>query len=773
MPRNSFYDGNAGDDVTIDNSVAQAKTSETNAANSATAAASSASGAATSATNAAASYDSFDDRYLGAKASNPSTDNDGDTLLDGALYWNTTTNQMFVYDLGATTWDILKPTTSEQTNINTVAGISSNVTTVAGISANTTTVAGIASDVTAVAGKATEVGRLGTAAAVADMAILGTTDVVADLNTLATADVVADLNTLGTADVVADLNTLGTADVVSDMNTLGTADVVSDMNTLGTSANVTNMNTLAGISANVTTVAGISSNVTTVAGKATEIGRLGTADAVADMNILGTADVVSDMNTLGTADIVSDMNTLAVADVISDMNTLATADVVADLNTLGTADVVSDMNTLGTAANVTAMDTCASNITGINSFADRYRIAASAPTTSKDEGDLYFNTTDNTLNHYNGSSWSPIISYSAGTGISIASGVISASSIALTTVQTAATQVAMLALTTQEGDVVVRTDENKTYVKNAGTAGTMADFTLLETPTDAVSSVNGQTGTVVINTATTSANGLMSSGDKTKLNGIETGATADQTNAEIKTAYEANADTNEFSDAEQTKLSGIATSANNYSLPTASASTLGGIKVGTNLSIASGVLSSTDTNTTYTSSDFTHDDLTGFVANEHIDWTADQGATNVHSGNYTNTTYSVGDGGLTTNDFTDADHTKLNGIATSANNYSHPTGAGDKHIPTGGATGQFLKYSASGTAVWAADNDTTYSVGDGGLTTKDFTTTLKSKLDGIAASANNYTHPATHTISEVSGLQTALDAKETAGDAVAMAIALG
>ena len=43
----------------------------------------------------------------------------------------------------------------------------------------------------------------------------------------------------------------------------------------------------------------------------------------------------------------------------------------------------------------------------------------------------------------------------------------------------------------------------------------------------------------------------------------------------------------------------------------------------------------TDTNTTYTSSDFTHDDLTGFVANEHIDWTTDQGATNINNGNLT------------------------------------------------------------------------------------------------------------------------------------------
>ena len=54
----------------------------------------------------------------------------------------------------------------------------------------------------------------------------------------------------------------------------------------------------------------------------------------------------------------------------------------------------------------------------------------------------------------------------------------------------------------------------------------------------------------------------------------------------------------------------------------------------------------TDNDTTYVSSDFTHDDLTGFVANEHLDWTSDLGATNIHAGNYTdtNTTYTAGTG---------------------------------------------------------------------------------------------------------------------------------
>ena len=57
----------------------------------------SATAAAASATAAAASYDSFDDRYLGAKSSPPSVDNDGNALLTGAFYWNTVDNAMYVW----------------------------------------------------------------------------------------------------------------------------------------------------------------------------------------------------------------------------------------------------------------------------------------------------------------------------------------------------------------------------------------------------------------------------------------------------------------------------------------------------------------------------------------------------------------------------------------------------------------------------------------------------------------------------------------------------
>jgi hypothetical protein len=64
---------------------------------SATAAAASAAAALVSQNAAAASYDSFDDRYLGAKASDPTVDNDGNALLTGALYWNTTSNYLAIY----------------------------------------------------------------------------------------------------------------------------------------------------------------------------------------------------------------------------------------------------------------------------------------------------------------------------------------------------------------------------------------------------------------------------------------------------------------------------------------------------------------------------------------------------------------------------------------------------------------------------------------------------------------------------------------------------
>lgn len=55
----------------------------------------------------------------------------------------------------------------------------------------------------------------------------------------------------------------------------------------------------------------------------------------------------------------------------------------------------------------------------------------------------------------------------------------------------------------------------------------------------------------------------------------------------------------------------------------------------------------------------------------------------------------------------------INALKTNFNNYTHPTSSGNKHIPSGGSNGQILRWSADGTAVWGADNNTTYSAGTG------------------------------------------------------------
>jgi hypothetical protein len=78
-------------------SASNASTSASNAATSATNAANSATSAASSAASALAAFDSFDDRYLGAKATDPTVDNDGDPLNAGDLYYNTTSSVMKVY----------------------------------------------------------------------------------------------------------------------------------------------------------------------------------------------------------------------------------------------------------------------------------------------------------------------------------------------------------------------------------------------------------------------------------------------------------------------------------------------------------------------------------------------------------------------------------------------------------------------------------------------------------------------------------------------------
>ncbi len=101
-------------------------------------------------------------------------------------------------------------------------------------------------------------------------------------------------------------------------------------------------------------------------------------------------------------------------------------------------------------------------------------------------------------------------------------------------------------------------------------------------------------------------------------------------------------------------------------------------------------------------------------------------ANTVASGNHTHSTATT----LANGFMSASDKSKLDGIATNANNYVHPTTSGNKHIPSGGSSGQILRWSADGTAVWGAENDHTY-----GIATSSTPGLVKSGTD-IAVDAN-------------------------------------
>ena len=263
-------------------------------------------------------------------------------------------------------------------NVTTVAGNTSNINTVAGNNANVTTVAGISADVTAVAGKAalittdfvSDLNALAVADVISDINLLATSDIVSDLNALATSDIISDLNTLATSDIVSDINTLATNDIVGDLNLLATSDFVADLNLMATAAVVADLSTVADNDANITTVAGINSDVITVSGISSAV-----------------STVAADGTDIG-----------VVAGISSDVSTVS--------GVSGNVTTVAGIsaNVTSVANNQTNINTTATNIADVNRFAEKYRISSTAPTTSLDSGDLWWNTTSNELRAYNTSS---------------------------------------------------------------------------------------------------------------------------------------------------------------------------------------------------------------------------------------------------------------------------------------------------------------------------------------------------------------------------------
>ena len=229
----------------------------------------------------------------------------------------------------------------------------------------------------------------------------------------------------------------------------------------------------------------------------------------------------------------------------------------------------------------------------------------------------------------------------------------------------------------------------------------------------------------------------------TKLNGIEASATADQTAAEIRTLVGSASDSNVFTDADHTKLDGIATNANNFSLGNATTEELGGVIVGSGLSVSEGTISVTNEFSAAdgtkldgieTSADVT--DATNVAAAGAImdgDFTSNGFMKRTGAGTYTvdTSTYlttlgsvtghsdvsSAGSGAI----ITSAERTKLSGIATNANNFS--LSAATTEELGGIIVGSGLSITEGGTL--SADSQTD----------ENFTTADHSKLDGIESGA--------------------------------------
>ena len=420
------------------------------------------------------------------------------------------------------------------TNVNNVGTIDGDVTTVAGISSAVTTVSGIASDVSTVSTNNANVSAVGNSIASVNTTAGSIANVntvagdIANVNTAATD--IANINTAATnisqiqtvATAITDVSTVSSdiAAVITAANDLNEA--VSEIETVAASilnvdtvgTNITNVNTVAGVSSDVTTVAGNTTNINTVAGN--------------DANITTVAGISGNVSTV--AGISSDVTTVA-ADA-TDIGAVATN--IASVNSVGGS--ISNVNTVAT------------NINNINDFADIYRVGATDPSTNNDNGDLFYNTTAGVLKVYNASTsaWEQGVTAGSGflpltggqlTGNLTFSGSETVDGRDISTDGTKLDTIETNADVTDAANVEPLVDShlnvsgatNGQYLGWNGTdyAWSTVDLsTKLDlaggTMTGAINFVSGQT-----------FDGRDVSADGTKLDGIEAGATADQTKADI------------------------------------------------------------------------------------------------------------------------------------------------------------------------------------------------------------------------------------------------
>ena len=195
--------------------------------------------------------------------------------------------------------------------------------------------------------------------------------------------------------------------------------------------------------------------------------------------------------------------------------------------------------------------------------------------------------------------------------------------------------------------------------------------------------------------------------------------------------------TNDYTRAEKTKLAGIEDNANAYTHPATHPASM--------ITETSEKRFVSDTEKAAWNAKATESFVTEAIANAQLN--GGQGGSVDLSGYVTTTALNtalnekvdkVSGKSLSTNDYTNAEKTKLAGIETNANNYTHPS-SHPASIITETSEKRFVTDNEK--ATW---NNKVDKISGKGLSTNDYTTEEKNKLQGIAVNANNYTHPSSH-----------------------------
>ena len=306
-----------------------------------------------------------------ALASNLTSNGSGvATIANGAGSGNTVTiNGLANSTTYAATFGMIVETTStlhtysfhrqvpKATEVTTVAGSVTNVNTVAGSISNVNAVAGNASNINAAVSNATNINTV--AGANSNITTVATN--ISDVNNF------ADLYQISTSAPTQDGggNSLATGDLWYDSSSNKTLMIYDGSSGDGFTA--------------ATPTASVLQDISIVSGQITFSEDLG---GIADALTTGTGN---NINTVATN--IANVNTTATN--ISNVNTVAGI----SSNVTSVAGAVSNINTT------------VSNLASINNFAEVYRIASSAPSSSLNGGDLWYDATGNVLKYYNGTTW--------------------------------------------------------------------------------------------------------------------------------------------------------------------------------------------------------------------------------------------------------------------------------------------------------------------------------------------------------------------------------